>query len=260
MKVKRVKQEDVGQSYPCMHDLPPQFQVWEKFVPQSKKWFGDNLGRYVEGYHLMHGQDVTGHIYYSTSEKALVPFKTEPNVAFIYCVYLEQEYQGKGHGKELFDGFKEEMRKQGFKGILVDATDSPEYMHHSHFEKQGFKTIKEHGPFKFMYFPLKKEMVEVTPMEIKYKPSDEKVEVTLFKNFFCPVAVAMYHLAKGVAETFGDAVNIVEIEPTPEVLERYGVADGVLFNGKRKIMGPASEEDARKAIQEEIEKFQASSK
>lgn len=64
----------------------------------------------------------------------------------------------------------------------------------------------------------------------------------------------MYHLIKKVAQSFGDKVKIVEIEATPETLRRYGTADP-LINGKIKLFGPASEEDVKKAIQEEIEQF-----
>jgi len=253
MKVKRLTLEDVKKAYPCMHDLPPQFAFWETFVPESQQCLKAGLGKHVEGYHLFDGENVVGHIYYSPSEKALAPFKTEPGVAFIYCVWLGQKYRGKGHGRELFDAFKEEMRKRGYKGILVSATDFPEYMHQSHFEKQGFKVVMEYSPsMRLMYFPITKKTVEVTPMELKYKPTTKKVEVTLFKNFFCPVGVSMHYKVMEVAKTFGDKVKIVEIEATEETLEKYGAVDGILINGKRKIMGPVSEEEIRKAIQEEI--------
>lgn len=254
MRVKRVCMRDIGQSYPCMNDLPPQFSAWREALPESRRWFKQHLGRGVEGYHLQDGNRVIGHIYYAPSEEALIPIKTEEGVACIYCVSLEQGYQGKGHGKMLFDVFKRRLKRRGFKGILVDATEFPGYMHHSHFSKQGFQTIKEHRPFKIMYFPLTKEVVEASPMEVRYKPSTGKVEVTLFRNFFCPVGVAVYHLVKRAAEEFGDAVEIVEMEATRGLLDRYGVVEGVLINGKRKIMGPASEEEVRKAIQEEVDK------
>lgn len=251
MKVEKLTYEGVEKSYPCMHNLSPQFAFWENFVPQSQQWLRDNLGKHVEGYHLLQREDVIGHIYYAPADKALVTFKTEPRVAIIFCVWLERKHRGKGYGRQLFDAFKEEMRKQGYKGILVDTTDFPDFMHHSHFEKQGFRVIKEHGAFKFMYFPIIKDKVAVTPIELKYKPGGKKVEVTMFNNFFCPVGVAMYHKIKKVAKTFGDKVKIVEIEATKETLEKYGTHD-VLINGKIKLMGPASEEKIRKAIQEEI--------
>ena len=127
-------------------------------------------------------------------------------------------------------------------------------MHYEHFLKQGFKVLKEHGSFKLMYFPLTKESISVKPLELNYKASRDKVEVTLFKNFFCPVGAYMYHLIKKVAQSFGDKVRLVEIEATLETVRRYGITDP-LINGKIKIFGPASEADVKEAIQNEIDQF-----
>jgi len=157
----------------------------------------------------------------------------------------------KGHGRMMFDYMKNDLKKEGFKGILIPATEFKEWMHYELFLKQGFKVIKEHSPYKVMYFPLTKESISVKVLKLNYTPSEGKVEVTLFKNhFFCPVGVYMYHLIKKVAQRFGDKVKIVEIETTLETVRKYGTTDP-LINGKIKIFGPASEEEVKKAIQEE---------
>jgi len=253
MQVEKVALKDVGVSYCCMSEAPPRVS-WAEFLPESRRWFKENLGRHVEGYHILDGGKVVGHTYYASSENALVPFETESKVAFIYCTEMLRDYMRKGYGKMMFDYAKDDLKKRGFKGILVDATDFQEYMHYSHFAKQGFKVIKEHGSFRLMYFPLSKDKVDVKLIELNYKPSKDKVEVTLFKNFFCPVSVCMYHLIKKVAQSFGGKIKIVEIEPTLEIVRKYGTADP-LINGKPKLLGPASEQDVKKAIQEEIDQF-----
>jgi len=138
--------------------------------------------------------------------------------------------------------------------VEIEATDFKEYMYYEHFLKQGFKVIKEHGLFKLMYFPLTKENITVKPLDLNYVSSRDKVEVTLFNNFFCPVGAYMYHLIKKVAQSFGDKVKLVEIKATLETVRRIGTAEP-LINGKIKIFGPASEEDVKKAIQEEINQF-----
>jgi len=253
MKVKKVTLGDLEATYCCMSDVPPGVS-WAEALPESREWFQTNIGRHVEGYHLLDDARVVGHIYYETSERALLPYEIEPRVACIYCTEMLRDYMQKGYGRKMFDYAKNDLKKQGFKGILVDATDVKEFMHYEHFLKQGFKVIKEHGPFKLMYFPLSKESINVKPLELNYKPSRDKVEVTLFNNFFCPVGAYMYHLIKKVAQSFGDKVKIVEIEATLETARRYGTTD-TLINGKIKIFGPASEEDVKKAIQEEIDQF-----
>jgi N-acetylglutamate synthase-like GNAT family acetyltransferase len=254
LKVKKVGLQDLESTYCCMTELPPGAS-WSESIPESREWFRKNLGKHVEGYHLLDDKGkVVGHVYYESSEKALLPFETEPKVAFIYCTEMLKEYMHKGYGKTMLDHMKNDLKKQGFKGILVDATNFEEYMHHKHFSKQGFKTTLEHGPFKLMYYPLNQDKAKVKPIKLNYKPSKNKVEVTLFKMSFCPVAVYMHHSIKKVAQTFGDKAKIVEITPTIQTIKKIGTTDP-LINGKLKLLGPAKEEDVRKTIQEEIDQF-----
>jgi len=253
MQVKKVTLADLDKTYCCMSEAT-ESTGWAESLPESREWLKANLGKAVEGYHLLDGDKVVGHIYYAVSEKGLVSYEIEPNVACIYCTELLRPYMHKGYGKLMFDHMKTDLKKQGVKGIVVTASDFEEWMHYELFLKQGFKTIKEHPPFKTMYFPLNKESISIKVLGVNYQPSKDKVEVTLFRNFFCPVGAFMYHLIKKVAEGFGDKVKIVEIEATRETMQKYGTAEP-LFNGKIKLFGPAKEEDVKKAIQEEIDNF-----
>jgi len=254
--VKRVTLADLSSTYCCMKETPPGV-TWADYVPRSREWFGASLGKYVDGYHLLDDDRVVGFVYWATSENAMVPYETEEKVACIYCTEVLRDYLHKGHGRLMFDFMKSDLKKQGFKGILVDASDFKEWMHYELFLKQGFRVVREHAPFKLMYFPLAKEAVNVRLIDLSYKPSKDRVEVTLFSNFACPVGPSMYDLVKKVAQSFGDKVRLVEIPGTFDSIRKYGTSDP-LINGKLKLFGPASEETARKAIQEEIDQFSRS--
>jgi hypothetical protein len=258
MLVKKLTLRDIGRTYCCMAEASVN-ETWKDSLPQSRKWFKQNLRKHVEGYHLLDGEKVAGHIYFAPSQSAIAPFQMEPDVAYIYCTEMMHEYIRKGYGKMMFNHAKSDLTSRGFKGILVDASDFEGHMHHSHFTKQGFRVLEEHPPFKILYFPLLKKSVEVKPLKFNYTPSHGKVEVTLFKNSFCPVGVYMHNLIKHVAKTFGDKVKIVEIPTTLKTVRKYGTTDP-LINGKIKLFGPASTEDIRKAIQEEINEFSYSVK
>jgi len=65
-----------------MEEVPPGAS-WTDALPESRGWFKTNLGKHVEGYHLLDEDKVVGHIYYAPSERALVPYDTDPKVAFI---------------------------------------------------------------------------------------------------------------------------------------------------------------------------------
>jgi N-acetylglutamate synthase-like GNAT family acetyltransferase len=253
MHVKKVTPGDLDETYCCVTELPPGAS-WATGLSESRRWFENNLGKHVEGYHLLDDGKVVGHVYYAASEKAIVPYEIEPGVACVYCTEMLGDYAHKGYGRMMFDYVKNDLKRQGFKGIMVPATDFKEFMHYELFQKHGFKVIMEHAPFKVMYFPLTKQNINVKLIGLNYKPSKDKVEVTLFNNFFCPVGPYMYRLIKKAAQRFGDKVKIVEIEATLETVRKYGTTDP-LINGKIKIFGPASETDVNKAIQEEIDQF-----
>ncbi len=55
-----------------------------------------------------------------------------------------------------------------------------------------------------------------------------------------------------VAREFGDQVAVREVPAETEALARYGVADGILANGKIKFFGPVTEDQVRAAISDEI--------
>ena len=124
-------------------------------------------------------------------------------------------------------------------------------MYYKLFIKQRFQIIKEYPPYKILYFPLTKEKIKVDALNLNYTPSKDRVEITLFNNFFCPVGVYMYKLIKKVAHNFGKTVKIVEIKMTPEIVHNIGTTEP-LINGKIKLLGPASEEEVKITIQEEI--------
>jgi len=240
-------------AYPCATESPRPF--WADGLELSRNWFAENLGKHVEGFHLEEDGQVIGHIYWAPSERALVPYKTEPGAAWLYCEWVQRPHQGKGHMRQLFSAFVEHLKQQGYKGVLVGATDYEGYMHPSHFEKRGFRVIREGDGGKLMYLPLAQDTVEVEPLTPNI-PVEGKapVEVLIIGSLFCPVGAAtVLYLRKAAAE-FGDQVALKEVPAGPEALSRYGVADGIFINGKPVFFAPATEEQVRAAILEALEK------
>jgi N-acetylglutamate synthase-like GNAT family acetyltransferase len=250
LQVKKVNSTNLKSAYCCIPAQSP----YATGLTEAKEWFETNLNEHVEGYHLLDETKVVGHIYFAMSEKAFIPYDLEPGVACIYCTYLLSDYLHKGLGRMMFDYMKKDLESQAVKGIMVPATEFKEWMHYELFTKQGFRTIKEHSPYKVMYFPLTQEEINVIVLSLNYEPSEDKVEVTFFKSFFCPVSPFMYNRIKKVAQNFGDKVKIVEMEGTFENMRKYGTKEP-LINGKIKLYGPASEEDIMKSIEEEIVEF-----
>lgn len=187
----------------------------------------------------------------------MVPYRTEPDVAWLYCEWMQRAYRGRGYLRALFSAFLEHLRAEGYKGVLVGATDYEGYMHHAHFAKRGFQAIKEVQGL--MHFPLRQASVRVEPLSSAVRrEGTAPVEVLVIGSLFCPVgASAVLSLRKVTAE-FGDRVVLKEVPAGREALARYGIADEIFINGELKFFSPVTEAQVRKVIEEELRATQGS--
>lgn len=244
--------QQAEKAYPCAVSTPSPF--WADGMPLSRAWFADNLGEYVEGFHLEDDAgEVIGHIYWVPSEKALVPYRIEDRVAFLYCEGVQRQHRGRGGMRMLFDTFVDFLRAEGYKGILVDGTEIEDYMHHRHFARRGFQVIRKSNGGKTMYLPLRQATVQVEPLTSRVtREGTAPVEVLIIGSLSCPVGASAVLAIRKVAREFGDQVAVKEVPAGIEAMTRYGVADGIFINGKSKFFGPVREAQIRKAIQEEF--------
>ncbi|MGB3713052.1 MAG: hypothetical protein WA996_01355 [Candidatus Promineifilaceae bacterium] len=251
--VQRLQQhEDGQQAYCCMTEVPT---PWPGALCACRDWMSQNLGRYVEGYHLQLTEGgVAGHLYYAPSERALIPYKVESKVAVMYCEWVQQRYQKQGYGRYIFDTFLEDMDKWGAKGLLVEATNIEGQMHMDHYLSRGFEVILEIGHRKLMYRPIGQDEILVEALEPRIRShSGVPVEILVLSGYLCPYEVATLMLLPGVAKEFGEQVVLHQIALTPETLQDYGAARGIFVNGRQRLTGAESEEAIRRIILEEIE-------
>jgi hypothetical protein len=227
---------------------------WPKALCQCRDWVAENLGKHVDGYHLQRpDKEVIGHIYFADSEQALISYEVEPDVGVLYCEWVQQRYQKRGLGKRLFDEFVAHQQEKNVKGIAVETTDIPGQMHYSHYVSRGFEIVHEIGHQKLLFLPMLKKSVEFRHRQARIQPHRGlPVEILIFRGFLCPYEVSTQVLVQDVATEFGDKVSLQEIWLSPETLDKYGVASGVLINGKQKLAGGEPERAVRQAILEEI--------
>ena len=252
MNVKRMKQKgDAQKAYCCMTEAP---SPWPVALCQCRDWVTENLGTYVEGYHLETRRgEVVGHIYFAPSQNALVPYQIEPEVCVLYCEWVQKRYQGKGWGRYLFDSFLAEMRAEGMKGILVEATNREGFMHFSHYTVRGFEQILDHNQFKLLYLPIINGEVAVKLLEKKLEPKKKTpVEILILNGYMCPYEAATLIAVRSIVPEFGEQVKLQDVWLTPETLHYFGSAKGIFINGERKLVGGESEEQIRQAIREEL--------
>lgn len=252
MRIFRVTNpEEAAKAYPCATEAPRPF--WADGLELSRNWFKESLGKHVEGFHFEEAGEVIGHIYWAPSERALVSYKKEPGVAWLYCEWVQRPHRGRGHMRKLFSAFIEHLKKEGYKGVLVEATEHQGYMHHSHFQKRGFEVIREGDGGKLMFFPLTQESVRAEPLSLKVgREGTAPVEVLVIGSLFCPVGAATVLYLRKVAAEFGDQVALKEIPSGPEALARYGVAHGIFINGKPAFFAPTNEAQVRAVIEKAL--------
>jgi hypothetical protein len=247
------KTEDAQQAYCCMTEVPT---PWPGALCACRDWMSENLGHYVEGYHLqLRGSGVVGHLYYALGERALIPYKVEDKVAVMYCEWVQQRYQKQGFGHLIFDAFLEDLETWGAKGILVEGTDIAGQMHMDHYLSREFTVVLESGHQKLLYRPITQSQITVEPLHPQIQPrSGVPVEILVLSGYLCPYEVATLILLPGVAREFGDQVVLRQESLTPESLRDYGAARGIFVNGQSLLAGAESEEAIRRIIIEEIKR------
>lgn len=251
--VKRLEgTEDTQKAYCCMMEVPT---PWPQALCKCRDWITDNLGRYVEGYHLeLESDEVVGHLYYALSEQALFPYEVEAGLAVLYCDWVQTRYQGKGLGKRLFDTFLSNMRNEGIKGVLVEATDTEGQMHFEHYLKRGFKQIYAKKHLVLLYLPISKDQVDAKPMIGRiHRRKGVPVDIQIINGYMCPYDISTQIILRQVAGEFGDQVVLNDVRLTPEILREFGVAKGIFINGRQSLSGAETEEAIRQAIMEEID-------
>jgi len=253
-EIRVVPLSEAGQAEracPCMTEGPV---PWAQALDACRRWMAEHAGRTVDGLHLEDAGQVVAHVYYTASEEALIPYRVEPGVAVVHCEWVQRRHQGKGYARTLCHSLARHAAAQGYKGILVAATDDEQCMHHRHFECRGYRILAVAGPMHLLYLPLTQATVDVQPLPLRIAPRrSPPVEVIVFTGGFCPFEAATGQLAVDVAREFGRRVALTAVPASRRALDQYGVASGVYVNGTR-MPGGEPEEAIRRAIREALER------
>lgn len=242
---------EAQQAYCCMTEVPT---PWPQALCQCREWVARNLGNYIEGFHMqLDNGEVIGHLYYALSEKALIPYEVEDGMGVLYCEWVQRGYQNKGLGKRLFGAFRDEMEREGVKGILVENTGTEREDQLKLYLGRGFGVVYESGSRILLYLPIDQSEVEFHPLQPRIQSRrGVPVEIFVIGGYMCPYEASTLVLLQEVAGEFGDRVVLRQVPLTPETLREYGVTQGIFINGQAKLAGAETETAIRQAILEEI--------
>ena len=255
MKIIDISPEYENTYFCCLED-------WSDEMKEA----GDNKQNWYErmkdkGVRVKLAQDdegiIAGMIQYIPIEHSI--FEGE-NLYAILCIWVHGykegvgNHQKKGIGTALLNAAEVECKELGTNGMVAWGLGIPAWMKASWFRKHGYKVVDKSGISRLLWKPFDEHAVPPKMRRSKKKPGKgkEKVNITMFRNGWCPAMNLVYERALRASEEFEGKVSIDQYDTVDkEVLNEWGITDGLYIDGKAMRMGPPPSYDK---IRKKIEK------
>ena len=135
----------------------------------------------------------------------------------------------------------------------------PVFMRASWFKKQDYKVVDKNSMIQLLWKPFNENATPPKFIRPKKKPAkgEGKVNVTIFRNGWCPNYNIACERALRASKEFPGKINLQEFETiNKEVVNEWGIVDGLYIDGKEVWTGPApSYEKIRKKIEKRVKKY-----
>jgi len=188
---------------------------------------------------------IGGMIQYVPVEHSMV---TGENLYVVLCIWVHGHKQGRGDyrkrgmGKALLTATEEDAKQLGANGLVTWGLLIPVFMQASWFKRHGYKVVDKAGIMRLMWKPFNENAIPPKFMKPKKLPEKgkEKVNVTIFRNGWCPNFNIAYERAIKASEGFPGKINLQEFNTTDKsIVEEWGITDGLFIDGKEVNTGPA---------------------
>ncbi|MBN1620756.1 GNAT family N-acetyltransferase [candidate division WOR-3 bacterium] len=255
-------------------DLSPEFENlyfccledWSQEMAEAgehkKKWFDQmkDKGLRVKLAQTESGE-IGGMIQYIPVEHSMFDGK---DLYVILCIWVHGHkkgrgnFQKKGMGKSLLSAAEEDCANLGVKGLAAWGLILPFFMRASWFKKHGYKTVDKKGMLRLLF--KKFDDSALPPKFIKpiKKPEigKEKVNVTIFKNGWCPAFNICHERVLRAVNDYSDKVEFTEYDGLEKgTVQEWGITEGIFIDGKELRTGPpASYEKIRRKIEKRVKK------
>jgi len=166
----------------------------------------------------------------------------------VLCIWVHGHKQGrgdyrkKGMGKALLKAAEEDAKQLGANGLVTWGLIIPVFMQASWFKRHGYKIVDKAGIMRLMWKPFNENAVPPKFMKPKKFPEkgNDKVNVTIFRNGWCPNFNIAYERAIKASAEFSGKINLQEFNTTDKtIVEEWGISDGLFIDGKEVNTGPA---------------------
>jgi GNAT superfamily N-acetyltransferase len=243
---------------PCISE--PETLQFKKGAPFRIDWIKKSLNKGYGAKLLYDGRKPIGFIDYLPIEYIPDPVEGK-DIFFLNCIYIQRAYWGKGYGRMLILALEDEAKKKD-KGVALLAWDhSHWFMPASYFLNLGCEEVARRGKEVLLW----KKFAERKPpyfIEGKYKPHlvSGRLLVEAFFSGRCPHNSVIVERVKRVCEEFQNGMEFREISTEDfKLAKKSGISFGILFNGKRKLLGAPTEEEIRREVKSALNKLKIKS-
>ena len=212
------------------------------FKKEKKGWTG--LVAYAEG-------KTVGRTEFYPLEESFAGISGD-NLYFMPCIFVPKDHQKKGYGRELME---ELLKATSDRKGVVTWTVQEGWMPKEFFEKMGFEVASRMGPALLLLYKHQPD-AKAKIMKPKFTPNNkpDKVNVDVVWSHSCPYMMVNYDQLIAKAKKVSPVVEVTEyFLRERKDLEKYGEMN-VYVDGETPFMGPASEEEVEKVINEHLAK------
>ncbi len=262
MKIIDITPETENHYFCCLEEYSDDIREAGDF---KQKWYSKMKDK---GLRVKYAVDekgtIGGMIQYLPVEHSM--FEGE-NLYVVLCIWVHGHkkgrgnYHGRGMGSALLKAAEEDVMMAGSGGLVTWGLAIPVFMKASWFRRKGYKVVDKAGMMRLLWKPFRES---VTPPKFRkpYKippKGEEKVNVTIFRNGWCPNSNVAFERARKVSCEFPGKVNLEEFETTDkQVMNEWGISDALFIDGREMWIGPApSLNKIRKRIGKRVKKLVA---
>ncbi len=188
---------------------------------------------------------IGGMIQYVPVEHSMV---NGENLYVVLCIWVHGHKQGRGDyrkrgmGKALLQAAEDDARLLGANGLVTWGLIIPVFMQASWFKRHGYKVVDKAGIMRLMWKPFNENAIPPKFMKPRKLPEKgkEKVNVTIFRNGWCPNFNIAYERAIRASGEFPGKTSLQAYNTTDKaIIEEWGITDGLFIDGKEINTGPA---------------------
>jgi N-acetylglutamate synthase-like GNAT family acetyltransferase len=252
MEIIDISEKYEGTYCKCLEDWSEEMRGSGDY---KKEWFDKKK---AQGLRVKLAKDekgeIVGMIHYAPIEKAPALGK---DLYYIYCIWVHGykqgvgNRQGRGVGTMLLEAAENDAMALGAKGMVAWGLILPFFIRSKWFKKRGYVRADRDGMMEMVW----KSFTEGTeaPRLIKRikKPVKQHdiVEVTCFRNGWCPGQNLACDNMKKLVTEYGDKIRFTEIDTDKrENLIEWGIADAIFINDKQVVGGPPPKYEALKKM------------